>query len=45
MFETENQCKNTQAVVAIDGTIVFIKAPVSASRHDYYCPQHVLKLC
>lgn len=36
MFNAENQCKTPRVVDAIDGTHVFIKAPVFKSWHDYY---------
>ena len=45
MFKTENRCKTVQVVAGIDATQVLVKAPISESRHDYYCRKHVLKLC
>ena len=36
MLKTENQWKTPLVVRVIDGTHVFIKAPVSESLHDYY---------
>ena len=44
MFKTEKQCKTPQVVGAMDGTEIFINAPILESLHDYYWRRQIYSI-